>query len=313
MEAMKPDELDDATLSAAYKALETQSPHAALDASILAAARAAVQPGATVLPFPAKRRRNWSLPLGLAASLTLAVGLSWQLQQSGEVRLDMPAAPAMQAEVAPAPTADKPDTKASAAPITPPAEQSPQPAPPVASAPALKQTLSSSTDTIAPKAADEESTQATRAMGAPAPSAPPPAPPAPIAMPAPATIAALPVDPPAPKAEPYADKPREKIGVTGSAIIRPDQAETAAPAADARRQEEGRLLKRSNLAAAPVGKLAMDPEQTIKEIRRLLTAHQEPAARALLKQLREQWPDHPLPPDLIELGKPATEPAKTAP
>ncbi|GAB3242240.1 hypothetical protein [Chitinimonas naiadis] len=312
MEAMKPDELDDAALSTAYRALETPSPSAALDAAILAAAREAVQPSATVLPFPARPRRNWRLPLGLAASLTLAVGLSWQLQQSGDATLDMPIAPAIQAETAPAPS-PAPDTSSPEAETVappPPAEQAHQAA--LRAAPARESVPSRSADAAMPSAADRLAPLAPPAIVSP----PPPAPPAPtpVAAPAPAPVAALQqAELPTPKAEPYADKPRDRISVTGSAVARPDQAAAAAPAADARRQEEGRLAKRSNLMAAPIGKLAMDPDQTIQEVRRLLATHQEPAARALLKRLREQWPDHPLPPDLLELDKHPAEPASPAP
>ena len=46
-----------------------------LDASILSAARAA----ATKAP-PRPRRRSWIMPLSVAATVTVAVGLAWRLQ-----------------------------------------------------------------------------------------------------------------------------------------------------------------------------------------------------------------------------------------
>lgn len=50
-------------------------PDPALDARILAAAHAALAPAPV-----AKRRRGWIVPLTAAASVSLAVGLAWQLQ-----------------------------------------------------------------------------------------------------------------------------------------------------------------------------------------------------------------------------------------
>ncbi|WP_149193277.1 hypothetical protein [Luteimonas suaedae] len=53
-------------------------PSPALDARILAAARAAATETTTVTARP--RRRRWPATLGIAASLALAVGIAWQLR-----------------------------------------------------------------------------------------------------------------------------------------------------------------------------------------------------------------------------------------
>lgn len=91
-------------------------PSAALDARILAAARAAAAPGAAVRP---RRRGRWPAAMGLAASFVVAVGLAWQLKPL--FNLPQPAAPGrpapgMQVEGMPA------EVLARAEPVTAPAE-----------------------------------------------------------------------------------------------------------------------------------------------------------------------------------------------
>jgi len=76
----------------------THEPSPELDARILAAARAPSRPA----PRTARPRRSrWPLALGLAASVTLAVGVAWQLRE--------PPRPAVAPAPAAAPLADAPD------------------------------------------------------------------------------------------------------------------------------------------------------------------------------------------------------------
>ncbi|GHC06163.1 hypothetical protein [Thermomonas carbonis] len=72
----EPLDADERALAARLPRLHGRDePDAGLDARILAAAHAALGPG----PI-AKRRRGWIVPLTAAASVSLAVGLAWQLQ-----------------------------------------------------------------------------------------------------------------------------------------------------------------------------------------------------------------------------------------
>jgi len=73
----EPLDADERALAARLPRLHgREEPDAGLDARILAAAHAAVSSQAPV----AKRRRGWIVPLTAAASVSLAVGLAWQLQ-----------------------------------------------------------------------------------------------------------------------------------------------------------------------------------------------------------------------------------------
>ncbi|HEY9104084.1 hypothetical protein [Chitinimonas sp.] len=320
METMKPDlPDDDTTLSQAYQALPKPEPSAALDAAILAAAREAVQPSAQVIAFP-KRRRNWSVPLGLAASLVIAVGLGYQLQQSGEGRLDNSEAKV----VVPGPTSPAPAAAAPALPkadqITPPAElqtdaQATPPAPSQAAATARREVMAEAKQRAkepqpaaspAPQAAPEV------AMPAPAPAAPPAPPPPPAFAAPPSAPSALLEQPPAAKPAAPATAGRAadsaSVTVTGSAIKRmttasPAPEPAAAPQERAKVSEEGRLQLRQNLAApAPKAEQpALDAERTLQEVRRLQAAGQDDAARTLLQRLKAQQPDYPIPAELHSL------------
>ena len=97
----EPLDADERALAARLPRLHSRDePDAALDARILAAAHAAVS-----APMPrAKRRRGWIVPLTAAASVSLAVGLSWQLQPPTTPSVSAPAAqaPAVSADQPPA-------------------------------------------------------------------------------------------------------------------------------------------------------------------------------------------------------------------
>ena len=72
----EPLDTDERALAARLPRLHGRDePDATLDARILAAAHAALAPARVT-----KRRRGWIVPLTAAASVSLAVGLAWQLQ-----------------------------------------------------------------------------------------------------------------------------------------------------------------------------------------------------------------------------------------
>lgn len=117
------DELRDEQLSRLYREADGADPPAALDASILAAARAAV-PAA-----PSRRRawwQSWTLPMSIAASVVVTVTLTLMVQQE-EAERALGEAP--EAQRAPATVAaEKPDAAGLAARPAPPAA-TPKPAP----------------------------------------------------------------------------------------------------------------------------------------------------------------------------------------
>lgn len=111
------DELRDERLSRLYREASAAEPPAALDAAILAAARAEVK------PKPARRAgwRRWGAPAGLAATLVLTVTLTLLVRQEQALRDEaLPAAPPAPA-VTPAPgEAMAPPAASSADPSTAP-------------------------------------------------------------------------------------------------------------------------------------------------------------------------------------------------
>ena len=100
---------EEAALSRVYAALPRPEPAPALDAAVLAQARAALDPSKAQSTTPTRRRRRpWYLMpgTGLAAAAVLAAGISWQvglLDDSGMDGVATQSAPAM------APDAAKPD------------------------------------------------------------------------------------------------------------------------------------------------------------------------------------------------------------
>ncbi|WP_290333034.1 hypothetical protein [Chitinimonas viridis] len=313
---MKPDD-DDKALSQAYAALEQPLPPPALDSAILAAARNAVQDGAKVIPFPARPRRNWGVPLGLAATVMLALGISLQLRDSEETRLDEPmlaaemSAPVAVPEAPAAPSADaavgskdekKLESASTAAAAPPPAQEEPvttsvpatrrslaQPrqAPPAEMRPAMEPGLMESAEHAAPAA-----------LAAPAP---------------------------APEPEPA----REAESVAGDAMARQDKrsppilapaapapqampapAPAAAKPAAGRSQEHTAPALRKMLESMPPPTTKPDatPERWITSIRQLLEVGKENEARRQARLLQQRWPDHPLPRELRYLLEDAAQP-----
>ncbi|GAA0905931.1 hypothetical protein GCM10009552_12530 [Rothia nasimurium] len=175
-----PDEHD---LAGLYARLPRTEPDPALDAAVLAAAKAATP----------RRRPRWPLALGSAAVLVLAAGLAWQLRETQPVYAPPPVvmekspsreeAPATVA--APPPAVDE-VTNTSAAPVAPTRRAARTPAP----------VARKSVHTTAP------------AMESMAPYSIAPAPPVPPAPPAPPS----PAEPPAPgEVRTYVAAPRLKL------------------------------------------------------------------------------------------------------
>jgi outer membrane biosynthesis protein TonB len=89
-------------------------PSPQLDARVLAAARASLDP----VPAPPHRSRRWPVALGLAASLVLAVGVAWRLRPlppGSTAELATPGRPVAQVQAAP-PTSEPVPAAAAAAP-----------------------------------------------------------------------------------------------------------------------------------------------------------------------------------------------------
>ena len=121
------DDIRDEQLSRLYREAPAAEPRAALDAAILAAARAAVS------AVPPRRRawwQSWTLPMSIAASVVVTVTLTLMVQQEEERALtEAPAEQRAPAAVAPEKT-DAADLAARPAP--PPAtplKQAPSPTP----------------------------------------------------------------------------------------------------------------------------------------------------------------------------------------
>lgn len=167
-----PDEHD---LAGLYARLPRTEPDPALDAAVLAAAKAATP----------RRRPRWPLALGSAAVLVLAAGLAWQLRETQPVYAPPPVvmerapsreeAPAVVA--APPPAVDE-VTSTSAAPVAPTRRAERTPAPVARKSVHTTAPVMESMESMAPYSI------------APAPPVPPapPAPPSPAEPPAPGEV-----------------------------------------------------------------------------------------------------------------------------
>lgn len=217
-----------------------------LDARILAAARAA-QTGAG--SSPPRHRRRWQMPLALAASLCLAVGLAWQLRLAPTRHAQMEAARPVAAEPAATVAAESAAATAPPAPAdifpmaAPRQETSAVPAPPRAPAaahsPQVAVEAAAPAPTSASAAAQEAPTPPALAADRPSPA---PIPPPPAAAPAPAAL-----PPPTPAA-------------AISAFPADDTAETAR---SERRSTEGAGRQRTTAAEAlPASKSLATPPAT---------------------------------------------------
>ncbi|UXB41852.1 hypothetical protein K7569_08730 [Stenotrophomonas maltophilia] len=294
-----------------------QAPPAALDAAILAAARAAVDtPPADAVASPEaprtqRTRPRWPAVFGIAASMVFAIGIAWQL------RPEPPPIPAGEAAVAAAPAAAEDSALVAADPATAPAAPE---AAPVAAAPAPAIARASKP---VPAEPDEASAQAARSMAAdaaadvsfaalpPAPAAAPPAPPAP---PAPAAYSA---PTPAPALAPAASgalKARAASAPAANAAeveraqaldrVEITSMKREAPSRSApgimRRGSDARLS--ADAVQAEVDADARLPRrQWLQKIRTRREDGQRDLARASLERYMQQYPEARVPRDLRPL------------
>lgn len=291
-----------------------QAPPAALDATILAAARAAVQaPQADARDAGSVRarrpRRHWPAVFGVAASMVFAIGIAWQL------RPEPPAVPAHDAQVAAPPVADEVAAEVAAQPAEghtrpEPAIASAPPAPPAPvaaprpAAPARSSAPQTPAPTVAARA--KAAAQATERAAADT-AAPPPAaePPAAVAYSAPQPAAA----PAAPSLE-----ARDAVAPLSGAM-------EAAPASAGQRGDTAPLKRAAPLRSAPgvmrrgsdaaLSATAVQAEVTadaqlprrqwLQKIRERRDEGQRDIARASLERYVQQYPESRLPRDLRPL------------
>jgi cytoskeletal protein RodZ len=276
------DPLDEQDLIARYRALPRPEPSAALDAAVLAQARAAVR----------RTRPAWMTPLAAAAVVVLAVAVGWQLRG---VPWE-PLAPLPPDEVAPTsdaaagasatgPAANQ-AVEIKQTPTMPPAEPAATPAPLAAPAPTAVGAAKAEREQPAglqnpPTAASPPA--AARAATVPAPPAAPPPPPA----------------EPAPRAEPWAKRQRAEAAPAPPAPAAPPAPPMVAAPADAPMAAEATMAEER---IAPLSDAAdLELAAWIDAIRRLRDAGDVIAARREVERLRLRHPDFELPPDLRDL------------
>lgn len=296
-------------------------PPAALDARILSAAHAAV----AVTPA---RRRRWPAVLGVAATLALAIGVTWQLRPRPEASPALqegpPAAeataPAAMGEAADAAAAmsaadvpggagsDQPTAQRAAAPVARPQESAVEPsrtgapAGPSGDAKAGSQGRGVPLRTMAPPPEEppavfderEEQDVAAPPTFAPAP--------APVAMPAPAVVEPPPPAPPPPPAM-AAPAPTPVIA-TDSSRAAEQAARPAAASAGVQAKKATASTAEPGLRDVPIREDAsLGPSEWLDRIRLRLAAGDATGARESLALFRRYYPDHALPEDLSPLAQ----------
>ncbi len=301
-----------------------KAPPPAVDAAVLAAARAAVldeRGGYDAAPSAAPdvhtsrlqhRRPRWPAVFGVAASVVFAVGLAWQL------RPEPPQAPA-RVEAAPAPA---PAAADSSAPAARPAQAD--------EAAAMQADERPATESAAPAEAPRQARRAPEPALAPEPA---PAPPPVVAKPAPRERAVPPGAPlPAPSAAPAAAPARAPAPARADAYAAAPAAAMEADAAEPRAADAESSPSRTarSLRAAPANTQANNPQafsqrkqaaslsaeavqdavladaqltrrQWLQKIRHRRDAGDVDVARASLERYLFQYPETRLPRDLQPL------------
>lgn len=264
-------------------------PSPALDARVLAAARAATEAAAP------RRHPRWPAALGLAASVVLAVGIAWQLRPEPGPRVEAPAAQTSATQI----VRDEPG----------PGEKMPPAAGAAADAPAAGAAAESAAAPPSPATPDPVARRAAPAVAKPAPAPSPPSPEPPVVFDEPSPMAfPLPPPPPAPAAPapqakraaatslpalPPPPAPRQQAAA-GVAPER-EQAFDAAVAADRAADEPDADVPPAT-ADAPAVRAAW-----LQRIRELVADGELDAARASLREFVRRHPDEPLPDDLRPL------------
>lgn len=298
-------------LVAAYRRLPREEPPAAVDAAVMKQARAALRTSA---------RPRWPTLLATAATMTLAIGLAWQLREA-EVRIEAQ----RPAEVAPPPAA---------APEPPPPGEAP--APPVAltlppvleDAPTDTRDADASTDAaleptrakaetaparaattgeIARQARRDEAAPAVGARAAPSGKV--------AAKPFPAVEESSQASGPPPDAQsaeideareapppaappPPAPQPAAATASTTQAPAMRDAAANQAREEEAKRAQDALGLRSERARASDE---ALSPQAWLDEIARLLRTGQRERAIESLREFRRAHPQVELPPELRDL------------
>jgi hypothetical protein len=311
----EPLDADERALAAQLPRLHGRDePDAALDARILAAAHAAV---AAPLPL-AKRRRGWIVPLTAAASVSLAVGLAWQLQPPPAPEASPVQAPVATAGAAyeqdqayvHAPDAPSPPPPAAvmAKPIPAPAVRQAAPAPQGArivreAAPAerVAESVAAAPMVVPPP---DPVVVADAVSVASAPPLPPPAPPAPPALPTP---------PAADQAAVVSSSGTlDAVTVGGTAArqvakrARQNEAEAAANAMTS--EQFAKAMDEEDVPPATMNAPAAR-DTWLRRIGELQQEGRIDDAKASLAEFRRRYPDEVLPPEMRKLEpRPAPPP-----
>lgn len=283
-----------------------REPSPALDARILAAAHAAVQPRAR-----ARRRRaaTWPAVFGIAASLAFALGVAWKLRP-------LPEPPVMtQESTAP----DEP--LADYAPPPPAQVYTPQPrrvlevpAPPPAEAPARTRGPGSTIRRTTRKATPSEPPFVFEAApaapaAAPVPSSAPDAPTAGFAPPPPAPAATANAAATAQAAADMAPQHREATEATDASAapaiqaLRSQQARKAAAPMSAPPQEVESAAADEEVVPPATADNPLVRDAWLQRIRELAKAGRIEDARASLREFRHRYPGTSLPDDLRALSE----------
>ena len=284
-------------------------PDAALDARILAVAHAAVSSPTPV----ATRRRGWIVPLTAAASVSLAVGLAWQLQPPPPAPSVSPADTAA-ASAGQAHDGEHPVMRSMEAAPPPTARAMRSPPMPMTS-PATQAVLVEDDARIARERAPAEPVADARAAAPEFVPAPPPE--AAMAETMPVEVMAPPPAPPAPPA-PITPAP----ALPQAALGRSAATDEAVSVSGTRARPEAKRVRAQNEAEAAADASTLDtfskamdeddvPPATMDApaardawLRRILELQQQgkiDEARASLAEFRRRYPDAVLPPELRKL------------
>ncbi|WP_288469458.1 hypothetical protein [uncultured Stenotrophomonas sp.] len=301
-----------------------QAPPAALDAAILAAARAAVDaPAADAVASPEaprtqRTRPRWPAVFGIAASMVFAIGIAWQL------RPEPPPVPAGEAAVAAAPAAAEDVAAAdqaadhsaadsavagaqpSAAPAAPEAAPvAAAPAPSIARAPepAPAETAEAPAQAARSMAADAAADTAFAALPPAPTAAPAAAPPAPPAF-APAASGALKArtaaaPAPAPAANAAEVERAEALDRVEITSMKREAPSRSAPGIMRRGSDAG--LSADTVQAEVDADARLPRRQWLQKIRERRDQDQRDLARASLERYIQQYPEARLPRDLRPL------------
>jgi hypothetical protein len=266
----------DDRVSAAYRGLPREEPSASIDAAILAASRRAA---------PARRARDWRVPVSIAAVVMLAAGLTFHMRNE-QPDVDLQAPPARDAfsPTAPAQPQAQPQSQATPEPAASAAQQAPPPAakePKPAHAPApLGKVVPATPAPFPAEAKLKEASPPVEEERARAEAAPP---------------AAAPVAPPPPAA------------ATVTAPMRAEPAPMPAPSmmAPQRAKREAAANADSAAAAGATAGMATDaPERELEGIAQLRIEGKDAEADKALDEFRRRHPGYHIAPAMWERVKP---------